>query len=119
MTPPRFLADECCPTSIVAALRERGFDVRYVAEEVLGLSDVEVLSIATDQDRVLLTTDKDFGVLAVRLGHRVPGILLLRVRGLGTPGVAQSVAETIAETAERLGGNITTVTVDRLRQRPL
>ena len=38
MTLPRLLVDECCPAPVAAALRDLGFDARYVAEEAPGLS---------------------------------------------------------------------------------
>ena len=63
----RFLADECCAASLVEALRQDGHDVAYVGETFAGLSDDEVLSHALENRRILLTEDKDFGDLAVRL----------------------------------------------------
>ena len=119
MTTPRFLVDECCPATLVGALRDLGFDVRYVAEEVPGLSDDDVLRSATAEDRILVTTDKDFGALTVRLGHMAVGLILLRLSRLGTYLVAKKAAAMIQENAENLAGHITTFTEDRVRRRSL
>lgn len=119
MTAPRFLVDECCPASVVGALRDVGFDVRYVAEEAPGLSDDDVLRSATTEDRILVTTDKDFGALTVRLGHTAVGLILLRLSRLGTDLVAKKAAAMIQENAENLPGHITTFTEDRVRRRSL
>jgi len=117
MTVPRFLADECCPASVVAALRDLGFDVHYVAEEAAGLSDSDVMGLAANGGRLLVTTDKDFGGLVVRLGHALPGLVLLRGRRLHLDPVAKKTAILIAANAEKLAGAVTTLTDDRIRRR--
>ena len=60
----RFLADESCDFSVVRALRAAGHDIVAVAEGSLrGSSDREVIGLAKDNRRILLTEDKDFGQL--------------------------------------------------------
>ena len=119
MTGTQFLVDECCPVALVAELRKLEFDVRYVAEDASGVADADVLALATRDDRVLVTTDKDFGLLVLRLRRSVPGLVLLRTPQLGTRSVAQRVAGMIQENADQLAGRITTFTKDRIRRRPL
>lgn len=54
----RVLADENVGPAVVAGLRQRGWDVRSVAEEALaGASDAVVLDRATATDRVVITHD--------------------------------------------------------------
>ena len=60
----RFLADESCDFAVVAALRHAGHDVTTVAEINEGVDDEVVLALARSESRVLLTEDKDFGLLA-------------------------------------------------------
>ena len=57
----KFLADECCDAGLVASLRDFGHDIKYVIEQKAGSSDDEVLTIAYNEGRILLTEDKDFG----------------------------------------------------------
>ena len=78
MTAPKFLVDECCPAAVARALRGLSFDVHTVVERTRGLSDRDVLRLAWDEGRILVTTDKDFGALVVRSGYRLHGLLLLR-----------------------------------------
>ena len=115
----RFLADECCPEAVVAALRDLGFDVRYIAEEAPGLSDTDVAAFAAEEGRILVTPDKDFGRLVVRLSHVLPGLVLLRGRRLHLDPVAKKTAILIAANAEKLAGAVTTLTDDRIRRRLL
>jgi len=62
----RWLADECIAAPLVAALRDAGHDASYVAEFAAGLSDADVIAMASAEGRVLLTEDKDFGDLVFR-----------------------------------------------------
>jgi predicted nuclease of predicted toxin-antitoxin system len=74
----KFLLDECCTPKLVNNLREGGYDVVYVLEDMQGATDIEVLRKAYHEDRVLITEDKDFGELVYRLNKEVNGIILLR-----------------------------------------
>lgn len=74
-----FLADECCDTSIVALLRADGHDVLFMQEQKPGLFDDEVLQIAYDEKRILITEDKDFGELVYRLKKPSYGVILIRI----------------------------------------
>jgi predicted nuclease of predicted toxin-antitoxin system len=62
------LADECCDALVVAGLRQYGHDVLFVPEVARGAHDETVLSRAAADARIVLTEDKDFGELVVRLG---------------------------------------------------
>jgi predicted nuclease of predicted toxin-antitoxin system len=60
----------------VEGLRKDGHDVLYVKEIAPGTDDSAVLQMAASQQRVLLTEDKDFGLLVVRLKLPAYGIIL-------------------------------------------
>ncbi len=55
----KFLADENFPRPALEALREAGNDVRSVAEEHPGIPDEEVARLCQEDERILLTFDKD------------------------------------------------------------
>ena len=57
----KFLADESCDFAIVRGLRANGFDVSAVVEDMPGVQDSAVLKVAVNENRILLTEDKDFG----------------------------------------------------------
>lgn len=76
----RWLANENIPGVAVGALRSAGFDVAWMRDLAPGADDEEVLAIARDQQRLVLTFDKDFGFLAFTRGPSgVPGVVLLRI----------------------------------------
>jgi len=67
----RFLADESCDFAVVRALREAAFDVVAVVEHSPGATDDQVIALSVNEQRVLLTEDKDFGQLVFAAKPRV------------------------------------------------
>jgi len=115
----RVLADENFPGPALEALRKSGWDVLSIAEECPGVSDEEVAALCADQQRILLTFDKDFGELVFHRGLPAgSGIVLFRI----TPDSPAEVAEVaLARGASQpdLRGLFCVVTRDRIRVRPL
>ena len=78
----KLLADESVDFGIVRRLRNEGFEVVSIAELNSGISDIEVLKIATEGELLLITEDKDFGELPHRLKLNHFGVLLIRLSEL-------------------------------------
>jgi predicted nuclease of predicted toxin-antitoxin system len=86
----RALADENLPRPALEALRKAGWDVFSIAEKCPGISDEEVAALGTEQERILLTFDKDFGELIFRRGLSAgSGVVLFRI----TPGSPEDAAD--------------------------
>ncbi|RKY03373.1 hypothetical protein DRP77_06230 [Candidatus Poribacteria bacterium] len=116
----RFLADENFPLKSVFQLRKAGYDVKAIAEGFSGAKDKEVLSIAAEEKRILLTFDRDYGELIYRLESPVPeGVIFFRF----TPSSPQEPADYVLALLRIPGleviGMFTVVERDRVRQRPL
>ncbi|MDA3937889.1 MAG: DUF5615 family PIN-like protein [Spirochaetia bacterium] len=62
-----FIADEGIDKQIVDSLRFAGFSVLYIAEDFPGINDKQVLEISNQNKSLLLTADKDFGLVATSL----------------------------------------------------
>ncbi len=58
-----FLANENIPLKSIKILREKGYDVKAIIEKFPGISDKEVLKIAKNENRIILTFDRDYGKL--------------------------------------------------------
>lgn len=71
-----FLADEN-----VQRLRENDHDVLWMKQFRPGVSDDEVVKIATADQRIIITSDKGFGERVVRRGLSL-GVILLRLHTL-------------------------------------
>jgi predicted nuclease of predicted toxin-antitoxin system len=77
----RWLADECVSPSLVARLRDAGEDVAYMLEIARGADDDDVAVRAREEERLLLTEDRDFGDRVFRRDEWLPGIVFLRIEG--------------------------------------
>lgn len=104
------LADEDIERLIVERLRADGFDVLWIAETAPGATDVEVLTLANNEDRILLTADKGFGELVFRQRQVAAGVVLVRVLGTTPAQRAEIVADAIAAHRDELRGAFTVIT---------
>ena len=104
---------------MVDALRQHGHDVLYVMEELRGTADSQLLTRAYEEQRFVITEDKDFGELVYRLRLPARGIVLLRFdineRQLKIPRLL----ELLDSAAHRLAGSFIVVEADKTRMRPL
>ena len=75
----KFIVDENLGPSISNWLKNKGFDTFCVLQEATSVDDTIVLDIANNEDRIIVTNDKDFGELVFK--NRLPckGVILLRL----------------------------------------
>lgn len=115
----RLLADEGVERAVVQALRAGGYDVAWVVEIARGAEDEQVIALAAQEQRVLITNDKDFGNLAVRQGYPVSGVVLLRLPQSTAEQKAARVLQVLQTLGERLSGHFTVITEWGARTRRL
>ena len=111
----RFLADESCDFAVVTALRTAGHDVSAVGEINPGATDPAVLVLARSEARVLLTEDKDFGLLVYAGGQGTAGVILTRFPGNARSALGEAVASVVAELGDRIVGAFVVVEPGRAR----
>ena len=115
----KFLVDECCDAVLIGHLRGAGHDVSYVAETAGGITDDEVLRMAFDQDRILVTEDKDFGNLTVRFGKPTHGLIILRLPDARGVEKWARLSALLEKFPDRLHGYCVAVTPEVFRFRSL
>jgi predicted nuclease of predicted toxin-antitoxin system len=111
----RFLVDECTGPAVARWLREQGHDVFSVYEKARGVDDDEVIRKAFEEDRILVTNDKDFGekVYRERCPHR--GVVLLRLEDERTASKIEMVRRLLRDYGGQLGDSFVVVTEERVR----
>ena len=115
----RLVADENCDRVIIAALREAGLDVVSIREKSPGMSDSEIFDFAAAEERILLTGDQGFGLMAERVRPKPPAIVLMRLDPL-LPATRTKVAvDAILALKEHLLGQLTVIEPHQIRGRPL
>lgn len=76
----KFVTDENLGIQIPEYLRGLGFDVISVIAIALGEPDPEILKIANQENRILITLDKDFGELVFKYKLIHAGVILFRLK---------------------------------------
>ncbi len=75
----KLLANENFPLTSVKILKDAGFDIMYIGTDFSGILDSEVMQIAMDQKRTILTFDRDYGELIFKKGFKPEmGVIYLR-----------------------------------------
>ena len=112
----KILLDSCVWGKARHELEVAGHDVVWSGDWPSDPGDEEILAIANNQGRVLVTLDKDFGELAVLRGRPHCGIL--RLVGISARQQAAVCREVLVRHATELASSaIITAEVGRLRIR--
>lgn len=111
----RFLVDECAGPSLSRWLQGQGHDVFSVFDQARGISDDEVLHIALENERILITMDKDFGEKIYREKRAHHGVILLRLKDERTKNKIAAMERLLASFATRISGQFVVVTDARVR----
>ena len=111
----RFLVDESCDYSIVRELRAAGYDIAEIRIISPGASDNEVIEVANNEARILLTEDKDFGQLFFASSDKPPGVILIRFPANARKNITQSIIKFINDNAVKIKGNFVVIQPGRIR----
>ena len=113
----RFLLDVCASYRILrSTLVEAGHDVASVADVNPQALDSDVLAMAVEQDRILLTEDKDFGELVFVRG--LPHKSIVRLTDMDIDSKVTAILMLIERHSDALlAGSMVVVTRDALRIR--
>ena len=115
----RIIANENVSATVIRELRSRGHDVVCVKESMRSAPDYAVLRRAVQEDRLVITHDKDFGVLAFRWGlPATSGVILFRLSGDNPDADTRRVLTVLGRRTD-WSGHFSVVTDDRIRVRPL
>lgn len=72
------LADESVNKNIIIAMRNNGYYVFSVMEEMRSEDDINIAKFSLEPLRIIVTEDKDFGEIVYHHNLKVAGIILLR-----------------------------------------
>ena len=113
----KFLLDVCAASrTLHKALTDFGHDVLSASDAYAHASDETLLALAYEQDRVIITKDKDFGELV--FVHRLPHPCIVRLAGLSAVEQAEAMRSLIERHGDAMReGAIIVVTASRLRIR--
>jgi predicted nuclease of predicted toxin-antitoxin system len=114
-----WLVDECVDAGVISCLRREGHDVVDIAAVAPSITDTAVSKLARDQNRLLLTEDKDYGELIFRLAMPVPRLVLIRIAPELRSRKPGRLCTAIEVYGNALFGRYTVIEPGRFRSRPL
>lgn len=115
----QFLVDEGCDAIVVRTLRKLNYDVLYVAEISPGKDDQDILTLGYQDQRIIITEDRDFCELVFRDNKPTFGIVLIRISDLNRLDKAVQITTLVNNHLEQLPGAMTTIKVNTIKIRPI
>lgn len=72
------IADENIPLPIIESLKQNNIDTTSIFDDYRGVSDIEIIELAQNPLKIILTEDKDFGDLLFAYNQKQVSVILLR-----------------------------------------
>lgn len=114
----KFLANENLPYPSVKVIRENGFDIVSIREDFPSISDEEVLRIAKESNRIILTFDSDYGELIFKYSIKnPPSVIYFRNKGNNPIWAGNLIIELLNEDKYKFEKCFTVVGENSVRQR--
>jgi len=114
----RFILEVCADSRLMrATLTSQGHNVLTIVERNPKESDDEILALAMEEQRTIITEDKDFGELIFL--RNLPHPCVIQLVGMSVSDKVNAVLELIENNPQAIeGGFLITVTQSRVRIRP-
>lgn len=111
----RFLVDECTGSKVANWLRQQNHEVFSVFDELRGMTDDEILSKASKENRILITNDKDFGEMIFREQRQHYGIIFMWLDDERSSNKITVLENLLENYADKIKDNFVAVTETKVR----
>jgi hypothetical protein len=111
----RFLIDESADMNIGRALAAAGHDVKSIAADSPSTVDEDVLRLARDELRIVITEDGDFGRIVFLFGQASVGVIFVRYPRAARLRCPADVVDLVVRYGDRLEGAFVVIQPGRIR----
>lgn len=115
----KLLANENFPLKSFKALQEKGYDIKHIGIELPSITDEEVMAIAIEEGRIIITFDSDYGELVYKYGYKPPGVIYLRWKEFTPDFPADYLHEIFKAGQIQFAGLFTVIDENQIRQRKI
>lgn len=115
----RFLADVNVEKPVVDYLLKEGYDIEWIPDIEIGMSDEGLLQIANREKRIPITNEKDFGELIFLQKRLTSGIILIRAKGLRSREKVRLMKKLLMGYREKLLNHFVVLTKNKIRVIPV
>ncbi len=111
----KFLVDECVGPTVAKWLKQQNYNAISIYDDVPGIDDNAVLNKALSENRILITSDKDFGEMIFKNNMQHCGVLLLRLTDERPANKIQILSSILRKHSQDLFGNFVVATEKTIR----
>lgn len=115
----KFLVDVGVSNKVEEYLESSGFDTKCIREIDPRLKDIEIIKIASEENRIIVTMDKDFGELVFKSSQAHAGVLLLRLENETSNSKVKIVKSILENYSNELNNNFCVFHKGKLRIRKI
>lgn len=113
-----FLANENLPRPSIQLLREKGYLVRSIQEELPGIDDEQVIELASSLNLIILTFDSDYGEIIFKYNRKnPPAVIYFREKGNDPLFAATMLLSLLSDPAISFSDSFTVIDEKNIRQR--
>lgn len=114
----KLLANENFPLKSILYLRSKGFDIRSIGTDNPSIKDHEVMALAIEEERTILTFDRDYGELIFMYNyHPQKGVIYLRFEEYQPEEPGKVIEELINKNEYDFNNALTVLDKNGIRQR--
>ena len=114
----KLLANENFPLKSVAYLLSKGFDIISIGTDNPSIKDSEVMAIAVQEERTILTFDRDYGELIFKFNYKpLKGVIYLRLDEYAPEQPGKIIEELINKNEYNFDNALTVLNTKGIRQR--
>ena len=116
-TKPKFLVDMGVGKKVEEWLSLNNYDIKTIRDIDPRMKDIDVLKLAVNQKRMVITMDKDFGELVFNSGLDHFGVLLLRLEDANSDTKVKTIQEILEKYEDKLQNNFCVYQNEKLKIR--
>jgi predicted nuclease of predicted toxin-antitoxin system len=114
----KFLANENIPLASVTFLKSKGYDIKAIGLDNPSISDEEVMKIAIEEGRTVITYDSDYGELIFKQGFKPSGgVIFIRNQPKDPFETANLIERLLANSKLQINRTLTVVDNQSIRQK--
>jgi predicted nuclease of predicted toxin-antitoxin system len=114
----KYLANENVPFSSITYLKSKGYDVKAIGVDDPGITDEQVMHIAIDENRTIITYDSDYGELIFKHGYKPQAVVVfIRVQPTEPLETAKILEELLSKKTVSLEHTLTVIDSNTIRQK--
>lgn len=115
----KLLANENIPLASSEYLKSLGYDIVHIGLIEPSITDEAVMQLAIEQNRVILTFDRDYGMLVFQKGFCPPGVIYLRLENYSPIFPGEFIHRLLASNTHTILARFTVASENHIRQRKI